>query len=326
MKFPEASFQLENLFCGGELVLLAGLRKTSKSYILADLLAAAAGGKAFCDRIHARRPMKVLLVDAELSSQDLQKRFRQLGQLYGDTKWTANFGVLAIKDHGKKINLLEEADRQWVEAYIQGEQIVAFDNYGKLIPSGKGSCPVAWRVVEGWFERLRSQGITVILVQHENKAGQLRGTLKMEDDAELFISLKRPQDWQPAMGNKVEMHFPAARHLHGKQLQPLLVEYAEDENGFYRSVLCIGGTDEEVPAVHEDVVQDAEIEEYNLSPLQVEMLTKVRLEGEARAGDFKGDSRGRKSSNISRVLGELCDARLLKPMGDSKKGRYYVPW
>ena len=320
LEFPPSPFLLENLFRRGELIILSGARKTSKSFLLADFLMALAQGGAFSERVYARRVVKSLLVDAELSLELVATRLRKLGELQGShEEWAKHFRILCLKHEGRKINLLKQADREWLETQFQDEEVIAFDNYGKLVPVQAGSSPASWRVVEEWFEQLRRQGRTVLIVQHENKNGQLRGTLKMEDDADLVLSLKRPEEWQPEQGNIFHVHLTASRHLHGAQVVPFTVHYLEDESGFHRVISDQSGDTMSSPLGAEAAVSSVEIENWNLTELEIEILAKAKATSFVKAGEFIDKGRmGRGRSSVTAGLSRLCECGLLEPKGQKR--------
>lgn len=332
MNFPDNPFQLENVFRPGELIIIVGARKTSKSYFLMDIIITLASGGKISDRIFSRKMHEVALIDTELSLRDIAARIPRVGNEHKDAKnWGKSFIVVCLKEEGRQIDLSNKKDQQWIEKMIGNAKVVAFDNYGKSIKPGVESCAKTWRSVTAWFERLQQKGITVILVHHENKAGETRGTLKMEDDADLVISLKRPEKWVPANGNIVIVSFPAARHLHGDQVKSFTIEYFEDENGFYRTVEA-NGIDQNASEgnqlrvfLDKPVVSQEEIKEFSLSVLQIEILRIARTKGRVKASDvINEDIFGRRKSNVSNVLRDLCSHKLLKAVGE-KSGRFYTP-
>ncbi len=332
MNFPDNPFQLENVFRPGELIIIVGARKTSKSYFLMDIIITLASGGKISDRIFSRKMHEVALIDTELSLRDLAARIPRVGNEHKDAKnWGKSFIVVCLKEEGRQIDLSNEKDQQWIEKKIGSAKVVAFDNYGKSIKPGFESCAKTWRRVTAWFERLQQKGITVILVHHENKAGETRGTLKMEDDADLVISLKRPEKWVPANGNIVIVNFPAARHLHGDQVKSFTIEYSEDENGFHRTVKANGidqSASEEIQlrvSLEEPAVSPEEMKEFSLSDLQAEILRIARTRGRVKACDvINADILGRKSSTVSEAFRDLCGKGLLKAVGENS-GRFYTP-
>jgi len=327
MEFSSNPFMLENVFRSGELVILAGSRKTNKSFISLDILISLACGGALSNNIFAQQRWEVALIDAELTLQSIRDRLRRIIGLYGGPgDWTKTMRIVSLKHEERALDISKEEDRLWLEGKIGTAKVVVLDNFGKIIKHGSETCVKSWRIIAAWFERLHEKGITVILAHHENKTGEVRGTRKMEDDADLLISLKRPKEWTPADGNIVEVHFPAARHLHGDQVKPFTIRYTEDFEGFRRSV---GIIDENMPSLVEDdvpVVSTDEVSQYQLSSLQVEMLTIARTKGTVRAGDvISTEVKGRGRTSVTNAFEGLRVKELLEAQGPSNKGRYYIP-
>lgn len=327
MDIKPAQFLMANMFHAGELILIVGAAKTSKSYFTLDILAALAGNGKIGDRIRAEIPCNVAIVDGELSLNELAARISRIGSLHGNMEsWSNSFVVVSAKHERRAFDLSNEADQLWLETRIGCAKVVAFDNYGKLAGS-RGDTFQTWRQIADWFGRLQQRGTTVILVHHENKNEQVRGTNKMIDDADLLVSLKRPQEgWVPSDGNIVEVHFPAARHLHGDQVEPFAITYAEDETGFHRSVGEVGDIETSSSRDMVPAVSETEIATHGLSLLHVEMLGIARRLGRVEAKNVvESGVQGRSRSSVTNAFGELCAKKLLVAAGTSKKGRYYVP-
>lgn len=327
MDFPDSPFQLENVFRSGELIIIAGNRKTNKSLISLDILTSLACGGQLSERIFAQQQWEVALIDAELSLKNIRDRLNRFVELYGGSGlWANNMTIVSLKQEGKRIDILREADRRWLETQIGTAKVVVFDNFGKIIKHGSESSVTNWRSIEAWFSSLQQKGVTVILVHHENKAGQVRGTQKMEDDADLIVTLKRPEKWTPADGNIVEVQFPASRHLHGDQVRPFAVEYSEDERGFHRKVRMLDVGELSSEGEKKSLIPSEVCEAQGLSPLQLDMLKIARTQGQVKAADVISDGTiGRSASSVSTAFKDLCDKEMLKAQGRGK-GRYYTPF
>lgn len=326
MHFPENPFLLENVFRAGELVIIAGSRKTNKSFISLDILTALACGGSISDNIFAPKACRVVLIDAEFALPDIQSRLRRVIGLHGGPgAWMKAMDIVSLKHEDRKIDISLNEDQQWLEMKIGAAKIVVLDNFGKLIKHGAESCVKTWRAIAAWFERLQQKGITIILAHHENKTGEVRGTQKMEDDADLLISLKRPKEWTPADGNIVVVQFPASRHLHGDQVKPFTIEYADGKNGFKRDVRMMDGSqapsrEENAPAVSKD-----EVEKYQLSSLQIDMLEIARTKRTVKAIDVIDQNQlGRSATTVTNAFKDICTKGLLKAQGKGK-GRRYIP-
>lgn len=326
MDISRRPFLMENLFRPGELIVLAGARKSSKSYFLLDLLIALATAGKITDRIYSNRSHKVALVDAEFAPEEITARVSQIADLHGGFgDWAEAVTVVSAKHEKRVLDLSEEADQQWLEERIGKAEIAAFDNYEQLVKLG-GNYSARWRKVAAWFDRLQERGITVILVHHENRDGELRNSEKIEDDADLVLSLKRPEGWRQPDGNIVEVRVLATRHLHGDQVSPFMIMYGEDDSGFHRAVKQPGEGQASPSRDKAPLVSAAEVKAYELSQLQIEMLEIARKAGRVQAKDvIREDVKGHSPTTVTNAFKELCCKNLLVAQGGSNKGRYYIP-
>ncbi|NVJ93340.1 MAG: AAA family ATPase [Methylocystaceae bacterium] len=318
MDLPPQKFIMNNFFGAGELVILSGAAKTGKSYFLLDVLIAIARKGKISDRFYSNSVHRVALIDAELSIGELAKRSSQMEKLHErKTKWRERFVIVSAKHEKREFNLADKNDQQYLEAKIGDADIIAIDNYGKL--SGlSGDSLKTWRQVTSWFDKLQQRGITILLIHHENKSDELRGTQKMVDDADLHISLKRPGNWRPQDGNIIEVSFPAARHLHGEQVAPFTVTYEEKNSQFRR---YIGDPEEtDIP-----IVSETEIEEHSLKPLLVDILTAARQNGKIQSKDIIDETKpGHSRTSVVNAFSKLCERGLLTQNGLGK-GTFYTP-
>ena len=77
----------------------------------------------------------------------------------------------------------------------------------------------------------RQAGRSVLFIHHSGKNGQQRGTSKREDLLDVVISLRRPADYDPASGACFEIHYEKARHLSGKDVDPIEAQLTVDSRG-----------------------------------------------------------------------------------------------
>lgn len=324
MEFPAQEYVLDPIVKRGHFIVWHGERKCSKSWTASDLLACIGAGESMGTRFFAPSPSTVTLVDAELMMDESKYRLQATGGLYSNTtNLYRNFKLISLRGRDQGFDFLNERDQDWLIDQITESKIVVLDNYGTLTQDySEGAKP--WRKFLKGIRKITDLGIAVILVHHTNKQGQLRGTQKIADDADLVISLKRPEKWNK-MDNIVELHFEAARHLHGKQLMPLSIKYYEEDGVFKRDIQTIDPeSGEPMEAV---LVTDDEIEDYNLNELEIEMLTLARS-GESgrkiKAADFKLEGTDN-SSSISKSFKKLVDCDLLSGEGDGRGRRYFCP-
>lgn len=101
---------------------------------------------------------------------------------------------------------------------------------GQIMRATKENEGDAWAPIQDWFIKLRTEGVSVLLIHHAGKNGEQRGSSRIEDCMDIVMQLKRPEDYrQETEGARFELHFTKTRHLFGAATQPLdisLVPYA----------------------------------------------------------------------------------------------------
>ncbi|WP_245319352.1 helix-turn-helix domain-containing protein [Mesorhizobium temperatum] len=60
----------------------------------------------------------------------------------------------------------------------------------------------------------------MLLVEHEGRGGNPRGTSKREDILDTLINLKRPDDYDVEDGARFEVHLGKARGVYGEAAKP----------------------------------------------------------------------------------------------------------
>jgi hypothetical protein len=88
-----------------------------------------------------------------------------------------------------------------------------------------------WEGVQRWLLAQRRAGRLVLIVHHAGKGGQQRGTSRREDVMDTVIALRRPAEYTPAQGARVEIHLEKARGIVGADAAPFLAELIEAAEG-----------------------------------------------------------------------------------------------
>ncbi len=94
--------------------------------------------------------------------------------------------VLLVREN---LNLVDSADQERLLDTIaeRGSQVVVLDNLTTL--AEQGAYESGFGKLLKLINRLKESGIAVILVHHENKAGEFKGTTKIKDVAEMSLHL-----------------------------------------------------------------------------------------------------------------------------------------
>ena len=316
------NFKVYPLCEAKHLNILYARPKVGKTLFCLDIALMVAAGELFGQgRFFAPSPEECLYVATELFVEKYGERISLLSQLYNNQELlNMNFRLFSLKDKGVKLNLLDEKDQKLFEEQIGTAKFIIIDNLSGVLSPYALTNPTPWRAFLSWLNLLMENlDLTVILVDHSNREGDHpMGTTFKERDVDLIMSLQRPQDC-PEDKTELEVHFDLPRDLHGEQCTSFLVEY-QTTNGIMKRFVTNLDKTELLPSW---MVSVWEKKHYDLSDLQVLMLTKMRVYGKSVAGDFKG-GKGRSSSSITRSLTTLVNHGLAEMVG-SGSDAYYMP-
>jgi hypothetical protein len=116
---------------------------------------------------------------------------------------------------------------QLMEAWGRPE-LVVLDNLASLVGFKSGN-PDAWNNMQRFLVLQRQLGRAMLLVHHANKQGDQRGTNRREDVLDLVLALRRPDDYTPNEGARMEIHFEKARGLYGDAVEPIEARFDSGE-------------------------------------------------------------------------------------------------
>ena len=162
----------------------------------------------------------VLFLDGEMPAVALQERIARIA-ISSDKEPAAPFKIITpdMQPSGM-IDLSRSEDREELQPFFEGIDLIIVDNLSTLCRSGKENEGEAWLPVQQWALQQRSAGRSVLFIHHSGKNGEQRGTSRREDVLDTVIALKRPGDYTPDMGACFEVHFEKARGLFGEETKP----------------------------------------------------------------------------------------------------------
>ena len=103
---------------------------------------------------------------------------------------------------------------------VADADFILLDNISTLCPGAQENDADGWAVMQAWILLLRRQGKSVLLIHHDGKGGQQRGTSKKEDVLDTVISLRRPPDYTADQGCRLEARFTKSRGFYGPDAEP----------------------------------------------------------------------------------------------------------
>ncbi len=189
----------------GESAMLWAAPGTGKTLLTLTLAVMVAGGGAVLGW-HSPKPRKVLLVDGEMSAEDLQERARWLiGTVEGidPEAAAANLHLLsrnwqrpevAFPDLGEREGGQGRAsgqDQAVAEALRCGAELVLLDNFSTLVEVADENDAASMNATLAFLLRLKQLRIGCVLVHHSGKGGETyRGSSKLATTFEVIMGLK----------------------------------------------------------------------------------------------------------------------------------------
>ncbi len=225
VQFPERRTLLSRngspVFKAGHVGEVYGSRGFGKTWFLQTLaLVASCGGKAL--GFDAPEPCRVLYLDGEMGSEEIQERFAFLCRVLGATTGEL-LTVIGADWQDQALSRLDTADQQSLVApNIEGADMVILDNRSCLFDPEGEKDPSAWQPAQTWLLSLRRAGKGVLLGHHSNRQGGARGHSKPEDAMNMLIKLSRPEDYSQDQGARFLVEWEKSRGIHGGAVAPFV--------------------------------------------------------------------------------------------------------
>ena len=149
---------------------------------------------------YSGKARKVLYVAGEMEPEMFGERIQKLSKIESQ-----NFVLVR-----ENLNLTDSVDQERLLDTIAecGSQVVILDNLTTL--AERGAYENGFGKLLSLINRLKEAGIAVVLVHHENKAGEFKGTTKIKDVAEMSLHLVK------APGNSGIKLYVKADKIRGK--------------------------------------------------------------------------------------------------------------
>jgi hypothetical protein len=233
MSMPPRTFVLEPILPVKSIAMLYSWRGGGKTFFTLYLTysIAVGAGNFFCWPIPD--PRRVLYVDGEMDSTELQERVTQI--VIGNGSKMPEPGMMRFITpdlEERTPEIITAEGRRRIEDQLRGGELLILDNLSSLIPSGEERETEDWAIVQEWLLKLRRCGYTTLFCHHAGKGGGQRGTSNREDVLNLVINLRRPQDYSPEDGLRAEVHFEKIRgRARGEFVQPFEIKLSSDDRG-----------------------------------------------------------------------------------------------
>jgi hypothetical protein len=207
-------------------------RGVGKTYFSLNCAYALATGRDFL-RYDATEPVSVMYLDGEMQAPLMISRLKQIA---GKDSLDAPIHFITPDLQGDRgvPDLASIEGQDEIDEMIEkvNAKVIFVDNLSTLCRTGRENEGESWIPVQNWLIKHRSQGRSVVVVDHANKEGGVRGSSRKEDVLDNVLCLKRPDDFDESKdGAKFEVHFTKARSLFGKDIKPIVASLENQDTG-----------------------------------------------------------------------------------------------
>lgn len=131
---------------------------------------------------------RVVYFDAEMNLPDVQARAKQIGISSPNLYWLQNELVFTHLRRG--VNIADLEDQVAIAEMLDEGDVFIIDNLSTAASGMAENDNDAFDKIKGWLLELRGRRITVVIVHHAGRNGEMRGASRREDMAHWIISLK----------------------------------------------------------------------------------------------------------------------------------------
>lgn len=130
---------------------------------------------------------RVVYFDAEMNFPDVKERARLLSIAGENFVWLQNERVFDVMQRG--LNIASIDDQTHLDALLKEGDVLIVDNLSTAATGMDENDNNAFDCLVTWFLNLRRRHITVVMVHHAGRSGQMRGASRREDMAHWILRL-----------------------------------------------------------------------------------------------------------------------------------------
>lgn len=180
---------MDEWFREGDLGYIFGFRGVAKTWFALGLSTAlSTGGKIGAWQAH--ETVQVAYLDSEMPAEDIRSRVLGLGLNESENFHLLNHELM-FERTGKVVNVNNPIIQKAITRYCIANKIQVFiiDNLSTSAYGMRENEADSWEQMNRWTLELRREKISVVIVHHAGRAGNMRGTSKREDAAFWVIQL-----------------------------------------------------------------------------------------------------------------------------------------
>ncbi len=230
----------------GESAMLWAAPGTGKTLLTLTLAVMVAGGGSVLGW-HSPTPRRVLLIDGEMSAEDLQERAAWLlGTVEGIDREAAaaNLHIMSRQWQPAEVTFPDLGDREGREGRASGQdevaaavrrtgaELVLLDNFSTLVEVADENDAASMNATLAFLLRLKQMRVACVLVHHSGKdGGSYRGSSKLATTFEVILGLKPLEAVASATGAAFRVEWTKYRRAPCEAVRSREVRLVADAEG-----------------------------------------------------------------------------------------------
>jgi putative DNA primase/helicase len=218
MPLPQRRRLLGAWLCEGDLGYLFAPRGHGKSWMAMLIANAVATGTALGSWQKGEQARPVFYFDAEMNLPDVQDRAQKIGITSENFHWLSNEHL--YMDQAISVNIASTEHQSALSAMLPDGALFIIDNLSTSQSGMKENDNDDFDKIKDWLLSLRRRSITVLIVHHAGRSGEMRGSSRREDPAHWILSLRDASE-DGAKAKQFITTFTKCRNCQGRDAMPL---------------------------------------------------------------------------------------------------------
>lgn len=200
----------------------------------------------------------VFYFDAEMNLPDVQDRARRIGILSPKFKWLSNEHL--YMEQAISVNIANPDHQTGLSKMLPDGSMFVIDNLSTSQNGMRENENDDFDKIKDWLLSLRRRGITVMIVHHAGRGGEMRGGSRREDPAHWILSLRDASE-EGARCKQFVTSFSKCRNCQGRDAQPLRWTLSDDGKGITIACESYNGTDALLAHIRDGIGSASELAE-----------------------------------------------------------------
>jgi putative DNA primase/helicase len=240
----------------GDLGYLFAPRGHGKSWMAMLIANAVATGTALGSWQKGEEARPVFYFDAEMNLPDVQDRAQKIGITSKNFHWLSNEHL--YMDQAISVNIASTEHQAALFDMLPDGALFIIDNLSTSQSGMKENDNDDFDKIKDWLLSLRRRSITVLIVHHAGRSGEMRGSSRREDPAHWILSLKDASE-DGAKPKQFITSFTKCRNCQGRDAMPLRWKLQDEENLITASCESFSGSDALLAHIRDGIVSATDL-------------------------------------------------------------------